>query len=163
MSLLGVLSCVLAATGGFTITRRISWTGYRKESNVPPNQRWTYFTDEEVRGLNEEFVAKLDLARKMAGIPFVITSGLRTPETNQSVVGAMPDSSHLVGLAVDLRVSDDPALFKVIMAAMSCGIHRIGVYFDRTAPQPRPTHVHLDDDRTKPPEVIWLKQEGTPV
>ncbi len=129
---------------------------------MAPNQRWNYFTEEEVAGLVSEFVAKLDLARKVAEVPFVIASGLRTPEKNQSVVGAVPDSAHLKGLAVDLALSDDGQLCKVIEGALSAGIHRIGIYFDRSEPKPRPTHVHLDDDPDKPAEVMWLKREGTP-
>lgn len=124
------------------------------------NQRYVYFTDEEVQGLVPEFIAKLDLARKVAGIPFVITSGFRSPEKNQSVVGAVSDSAHLKGLAVDLAVSDSRSLCKMIEGALSSGIHRIGVYFS-AGDSPTPMHLHLDDDPEKDAEVIWLKREGT--
>jgi uncharacterized protein YcbK (DUF882 family) len=125
---------------------------------MPP--KLTYFTDDEVEGLRDEFCAKLDLARKAAEVPFVITSGFRTPQANQSIVGSVSDSAHCAGLAVDLLVTEDTALFKIVMGALSSGIHRIGIYFGE-GNQPKPTHVHLDDDTTKPPEVIWLKREAT--
>ncbi len=122
------------------------------------DKRWTYFTDEEVSGLVPEFVAKLDMARKVAGVPFVITSGLRTPEKNQSVIGAVPDSAHLKGLAVDLAVSDSRSLCKMIEGAFSAHIQRIGIYFS-AGDSPSPMHLHLDDDPDKDTEVVWLKRE----
>lgn len=127
---------------------------------MPPN-KWTYFLESEVEGLHDEFIAKLDLARKAAEVPFIISSGFRTPAQNQSVVGSVSDSAHCAGLAVDLLVVDDSTLFKIVMGAMASGIHRIGIYFG-DGDAPKPSHVHLDDDKTKPPEVIWLKRENTP-
>lgn len=118
-----------------------------------------YFKPEEVEGLDHEFCAKLDQARHIAQIPFVITSGLRTPETNQSLVakGAAPDSAHLYGLAVDLRVENNHEVFLIISSAFAVGINRFGIYVDESN---HPTHVHLDVDKEKVPEVIWVKREG---
>jgi uncharacterized protein YcbK (DUF882 family) len=130
---------------------------------MPPIYK--YFKPEEVVGINEEFVAKLDLARaktieldpEKRGIPFVITSGFRTPEKNQSIIGAIPDSSHLKGLAVDLAVSNSHEVALIIDAARLVGITRRGIYLDR---QFNPTHIHLDVDPEKVDEVIFSKQEG---
>lgn len=126
---------------------------------MPP--KWTYFSDEEVKGLNEDFVAKLDMARKIAGIPFVITSGLRTSEKNQSVIGSVPDSAHLKGLAVDLRVSSSQEVAKILDAASAVGIVRRGVYVNSSF---QPIHVHLDDDPeklAKTGSVVFIKKEGS--
>lgn len=125
---------------------------------MQPDTRWTYFTDTEVEGLNEEFVAKLDMARKIAGIPFVITSGLRTPEKNQSVIGAVPDSAHLKGLAVDLRVENSHEVALIMDAAKAAGIMRRGIYVNKAF---EPIHVHLDIDAEKVDEVIFIKQEAS--
>lgn len=125
---------------------------------MPP--KWTHFTETEVQGLNEEFVAKLDQARHIAGIPFVITSGFRSPEKNQSVVGAVPDSAHLKGLAVDLRVSSSREVALILDAAKVVGINRRGVYVDQRF---NPVHVHLDDDRDKIENVVFIKQEASNV
>ena len=120
-------------------------------------RRWTYFDDQEVLGLDEEFVAKLDKARHIAGIPFVITSGIRTPETNQSLIGAAPDSAHLKGLAVDLRVRSSEEVGLIVSAAWVMGITRCGIYVDKAM---KPLHIHLDVDPEKEPkECIFVKQE----
>lgn len=123
-----------------------------------PLNKWNYFSESEVQGLRDEFVAQLDQARHNAGIPFVITSGLRTPEKNQSIIGAVANSAHLQGLAVDLRVSTNHDVFKIVQGAIAAGIRRIGIYVDKDF---NPIHLHLDADLTKPPECIWLKQEGS--
>lgn len=126
---------------------------------MPP--LYKYFTPEEVEGLNEDFVAKLDLARKFAGIPFTITSGLRTVQENESLVasGAVPDSAHLQGNAVDLRVANNHEVYLIIAAGVSVGITRYGIYLDSEG---IPTHVHLDTATDRVSEVIWIKREGKP-
>lgn len=122
---------------------------------MPP--KYKYFSSEEVEGLNAEFVAKLDMARQAAGIPFVITSGLRTPEKNQSVIGAVPDSAHLKGLAVDMRVQNSHEVSLIIDAAKLVGITRRGIYVNKEF---QPIHVHLDVDPEKVQDVVFIKQEG---
>ena len=154
MNLWDVFLSVLRGTGGVTITERFSWTGYRKEKNVPP--KYTFFTEEEVKGLDENFCAKLDLARKASGIPFIITSGLRTLSENEQLAGAVADSAHLKGLAVDLLVENSHEVWKVIAGLSSAGINRIGIY---VGPDWQPRHVHCDVDPDKVPEVIFVKQE----
>lgn len=124
---------------------------------MPPNQRYTYFTDQEVVGLDAEFVAKLDIARKVSTIPYRITSGLRTPETNKSIVGAVPDSAHIKGLAVDLAVDNSHEVWQIVEGLMSAGINRIGIY---TNSENIPIHLHCDVDPDKVPEVIFIKREG---
>lgn len=124
---------------------------------MPP--QYTYFKAEEVEGLDETFVAKLDKARHFAGFPFVIASGFRTPEKNQSIIGAVPDSSHLKGMAVDLKVENDHEVFLISEACTVVGITRIGIYVDANNV---PTHVHIDVDPDKVSEVIWIKREGQP-
>lgn len=128
---------------------------------MPP--QYKYFKAEEVEGLNEEFVAKLDQARHLAGIPFVITSGFRTLPENESLVasGAAPHSSHLQGLAVDLRVQNDHEVYLILSSGIAVGITRYGIY---TNANNKPTHVHLDvsKDDLHVSEVIWMKREGQP-
>jgi len=124
---------------------------------MPPEYR--YFSAEEVVGLEPEFVAKLDQARHIAAIPFKISSGLRSLEANQSIIGAVPDSAHLQGLAVDLVVENSHEVYLILAAGISVGITRYGIY---TNSENLPTHVHLDMATDRVSEVVWIKREGQP-
>jgi uncharacterized protein YcbK (DUF882 family) len=106
---------------------------------------WRHFSKAEVRGLEPALVARLDEARHRAGVPFIITSGRRTPEENAALGGA-PDSAHLRGWAVDIRVTSSAARFAIVKAALECGFLRVGVYNG---------HVHLDCDPSLPVRVCW--------
>lgn len=129
---------------------------------MPP--KWNYFTLQEVEGLNDEYVAKLDLARgrtieldpQKNGVPFIITSGFRSPEKNQSVIGAVPESAHTKGLATDLKVDSSFQVALVVEALLSVGINRIGIYVNK---EWQPVHIHNDMDPDKPPHVIFIRQE----
>jgi zinc D-Ala-D-Ala carboxypeptidase len=122
-------------------TWRFTWTGYLKMG------KWQYFQDSEVEGLQDEFIAKLEQARGLAGIPFVLTSTLRTLSENESIAGAVSDSSHLQGLAADIRAAESRQRFKIVKALLEAGITRLGIYN---------LHVHADIDATKDPNVIWV-------
>lgn len=124
---------------GFSIP--ISFTGYRK---VPPKP--TFFTQAEIEGLDTELVAKLDWARGRSGIPFIITSGRRTPEENERAMG-VDASAHIKGLAVDLRCSDSESRYKMLNALFLAGFKRLGVY-DK--------HIHADLDPGLPQDVCWV-------
>lgn len=111
---------------------------------MPP--KYTYFTPEEVEGLDAEFVAKLDWARGRSGVPFIITSGKRSPAENERV-GGVDASAHVKGLAVDLRCADSQNRFKMMNALLLAGFKRLGIY-DK--------HLHVDLDASLPQEVIWV-------
>jgi uncharacterized protein YcbK (DUF882 family) len=121
--------------------------------------KWKYFTPEEVEDLNNDFVELLDRAREIAGIPFIITSGFRTPEKNQSLVGAVSDSAHLKGLAVDLKVANSHEVAIILDAAKAVGITRRGIYVREDF---EPAHIHIDVDPDKVSEVIFIRQERAP-
>lgn len=110
------------------------------------SSRWHFFSDDEVEGLDTELVAMLDWARGRAGVPFIITSGKRSPEHNESV-GGVQDSAHTKGLGVDIRCADGNARFRMITALLLAGFKRIGVY-DK--------HLHVDIDGSLAPEVVWV-------
>lgn len=123
---------------------------------MPPE--YEYFTPEEVVGLDPEFAAKLDKARHVAQTAFIITSGFRTPEKNQSIIGAVPDSAHLKGLAVDLRIENNHETWQIIKGLMSVDINRIGIYINS---ENVPIHIHCDADPEKVAEIIFIKQEAS--
>lgn len=116
------------------------WTGY----NMPPKPH--YFTEAEVEGLDSELVAKLDWARGRAQVPFIITSGKRSPAENERVMG-VDASAHIKGLAVDLRCADSPTRYRMLQALILAGFKRIGIY-DK--------HLHVDLDESLPQEVAWV-------
>lgn len=123
---------------------------------------WTYFKDEEVKGLDSELVSKLETARKVAGLPFIITSGLRTADQNSVLKGAVPDSSHLSGLAVDLHVEDHNSYCLMLKGLYAAGFRRFGHYFELNQTDPDdfvPRHLHVDIDMSKPQDCAWCKRE----
>lgn len=98
--------------------------------------------------MNREFMIRLNLARKIAGIPFVITSGYRTKAYNNSLKGSAINSSHLKGRAADIMATNSKERFKIVNALQEAGFNRMGINFDRG-------FIHVDDDPSKPKDVIW--------
>jgi len=90
-------------------------------------------------------VSKLDQMRHILNRPLVITSGYRSHRTNE-LVGGSPNSSHLYGLAVDIKVSNSQERYELIKLAFEFGFRRIGI---------ADTFVHLDIDPEKPQDLIW--------
>jgi zinc D-Ala-D-Ala carboxypeptidase len=86
----------------------------------------------------------LDMARELAGIPFVINSGYRTKAHN-SRVGGKDNSAHCEGYAVDIRTTPQTQE-RIIKALRDAGFTRIGIY---------KTFVHADNDPTKPSPATW--------
>lgn len=105
-----------------------------------------YFKEIDCGNMNQEFLLKLDRAREVAQIPFKINSAYRTPEHNAKI-GGKPNSSHLKGLAVDISVTDSRQRFIVLQSLIQAGFNRIGV---------AKTFIHVDDDKDKDAEVVWL-------
>jgi len=103
-----------------------------------------YFKEIE-ENMDIDFLAKLDKAREYANIPFIITSAYRTKEHNAKI-GGVANSSHLKGLAVDIRVNSSKERFFVLNALILVGFNRIGV---------AETFIHVDDDKEKTNNVIW--------
>ena len=124
-------------------------------------------TEPLIIGLSDQFMSRLDDARMFAGVPFVITSALRSPEQNAALKGAVSDSAHLPdaqgqGHAVDLSVEDDGDLFCMILGLVKAGFRRIGIYVTRCEDNHNrliPRHIHVDDDVKKPLDVLWLLME----
>ena len=104
---------------------------------------YRYFSEKEILGLDRELCARLDQARHHANTPFILTSTLRSPERALGV----ENSAHLTGKAVDIRITDSTARFKIVRGLILAGFTRIGVY-DK--------HAHADIDESKPQEVMWL-------
>lgn len=109
--------------------------------------KWKWFSDEEAKGLDYVLMVRLDMARELCGFPIVITSGRRTEEQNENAGGAK-ESSHLKGLAVDLRApTGKNEREKMIWALGLAGFKRVGLY-DR--------HFHVDADKEKAQDIVWF-------
>ncbi len=121
-----------------------------------------YFTYEEFNSpddrnsgemMDPDFLTILDEARDCAGIPFVISrgGGFRTVAYNRKLIKdgypASRNSSHLLGLAADIYVTDSQARFIILDALQECGITRLGI---------SPTFIHCDVDPNKPQHRIWV-------
>jgi len=94
-----------------------------------------------------DFLHKLDDARTIAGIPFKITSGYRTPEHN-AICGGKIGSSHLKGCAVDIAVNNSSQRSAIVQGLIKSGFTRLGI---------AQTFIHADLDINKP-NAIWLYQ-----
>ena len=94
--------------------------------------------------MNKNFLFVLDEAREFAGIPFIINSAYRSPNHPLSVKN--PTSSHIKGLAVDIKATDNATRFKIVEALISVGFTRIGI---------ADTFIHVDLDFDKRQNIIW--------
>lgn len=92
------------------------------------------------------FIDKLTFARQLAGIPFKITSGYRTPEHNR-VVGGVANSAHIKGYAADIACKSNSDRAKILEALWTAGFSRIGI---------SKNFIHVDNDPTKKLHVVWL-------
>lgn len=145
MSIIDAIGAVLKRGVSISFTKRFDWTGL----TMPP--KYTYFSEDESKGLNPDLMAMLDIARGKAGVPFFITCGVRTAEQNSALQNSVSDSSHLTGHAVDLACSDSSTRFAMIQGLLTAGFNRMGIYS---------AHIHVDNDSTKPSNVCWYV-EGT--
>jgi len=88
----------------------------------------------------------LDAARKHYGKSITVNSGFRT-ESHNAKVGGVKTSSHLKGLAVDIKVDSSSNRFVLYEALRKVGFRRIGV---------AKTFIHADIDPDKSPDVMWV-------
>jgi len=102
-----------------------------------------YFKEIE-DNMNKEFLFVLDEAREFARIPFIINSAYRSPDHPLSIKN--PSSSHIKGLAVDIKATDSITRFKIVKALIEVGFTRIGI---------ADTFIHVDLDLDKTQNVIW--------
>jgi len=96
-------------------------------------------------------LTRLDTARGIAKMPFIVNSACRCLKRNEKE-GGSDTSSHLstedkVCKAFDIAVGSSHARFVILMALIKAGFTRIGI---------GKNFIHCDDDEKKPAEVSWL-------
>lgn len=96
--------------------------------------------------MDNDFILLLNEARKIANIPFIINSGYRSKSHNTKV-GGKKNSSHLKGLAVDIKISSSRDRLVILKALLSVGFNRIGIASN---------FIHVDMDKKKGINVCWL-------
>lgn len=113
-----------------------------------------YFNESEFRAcvpscslqdMRQSTMNRLDAARELAGIPFVLNCAYRSPAWDKSR-GRSGDGAHPHGCAVDIRCNSSSNRMKIVQACLAVGFTRIGI---------GKTYVHADDDETKPQNVMW--------
>lgn len=95
--------------------------------------------------LNESSILRLDRARQIAGIPFIVNSSYRSPAYEVSK-GRSGSSAHCLGCAFDIKCRSSRERYLIITGAIAAGFSRIGIY---------PNFVHLDDSTDHDQCVIW--------
>ena len=101
--------------------------------------------------MDASFLQMLDDARGIAGIPFRITSGYRTPSHNAYVGGVQPSlkskgSSHLFGYAADIACNNSADREVILNSLIRAGFRRIGIANG---------FIHVDNDPDKN-AAVWL-------
>ena len=96
--------------------------------------------------INDELVSMLNFARGIADVPFIINSGHRCIEHNNKIGGSQT-SSHIRGLAVDIKATDSVTRCKILRALFIVGFNRVGL---------APNFIHADIDTDKSRDVMWL-------
>lgn len=93
--------------------------------------------------MNDAFLKRLNKARRLAGIPFVINSAFRSSEYDIQK-GRTGNSFHCKGRAVDIRCLDSSSRAVIVESLIMVGFHGIGI---------ANTFIHVDD---RPLKCIWL-------
>ncbi len=93
--------------------------------------------------MNPEFLEKLDALRNYCGLPFIITSGYRSPSHSLEAIKEIP-GTHAQGIAADIKITNSAHRYSLIKAALEHGFTGIGVAGD---------FIHLDIRSSLP--VMW--------
>jgi zinc D-Ala-D-Ala carboxypeptidase len=106
---------------------------------------YVYLKNSGRSNMDLPFLIALGRARDIAGFPFTITSGYRSPSYNGTVPNSVTGSAHTLGYAADIAVSNENKL-KLAISLIQAGFNRIG--WMNSA-------LHVDNDPNKPQNVVW--------
>ena len=95
--------------------------------------------------ISADLLEMLDEARSFSKTPFVINSGYRCENHPESIKN--PTSSHIKGLAVDIKCTNSKKRAIIIDALGYVGFKRFGI---------SDSFIHTDIDEKKSNPAIWL-------
>jgi uncharacterized protein YcbK (DUF882 family) len=102
-----------------------------------------YFTENEMKchccgqvHMNTDFMIRLNKARGLAGVPWIIDSGYRCLKHN-AAIGSTSDN-HVVGKAADIRCMESYMRFTMVSCLEAVGMTGIGIAED---------FIHADTNR----------------
>jgi len=98
-----------------------------------------------LQDMNQDFMKRLDNARRLAGIPFVLSSAYRSKQWEYSH-NRKGTSSHTEGRAVDILCNSPANRFSIINSLIKAGFSRFGV---------ADSYIHVDDSPTHAQNVVW--------
>ena len=114
-----------------------------------------YFEEEEfsrcspacsLQDMKQTTMSKLDTAREIASIPFVLTSAYRSPEHDKSK-GRSGTGAHTLGWAVDIKCNTSRNRSLIVSALLKAGFKRIGI--DKS-------FIHACDSETHDQGFMWV-------
>lgn len=113
---------------------------------MPEKSNWEFFSLDELKckatgecSMDKAFMEKLVQLRKQYGKPISLSSAYRSKEHNAAIGGA-PQSPHIYGKAVDIRVYGTDA-YKIVQIALQLGFTGIGV---SQKGDPAKRFIHID-------------------
>lgn len=113
-----------------------------------------FFTEEEfnncspacsLQDMQQKAIDTFDLAREIAGIPFVPTSAYRSSKWDKSK-GRSGTGAHTIGCAMDFKVTNSRERMLIVDALLKAGVNRIGV---------AKNFVHADVSEKHSKNVLW--------
>lgn len=94
--------------------------------------------------MDKDFMDRLETARSYSSVPFVLNSAFRSIEYEREHRRS-GSSSHCLGVAVDIRCTNDVWRLSIVKSLLRAGFRRLGIY---------ESFIHVDSDPLKP-QCIW--------
>lgn len=99
-----------------------------------------------LQDMARDFMSLMDKLRDEAGIPLIIHSAYRPPQWEMRK-GRSGTGDHPQGKGMDIRCHTPAERYKILRAAITLGIKRIGI---------AETYIHIGDGEYLPGEVAWM-------
>lgn len=113
--------------------------------------RWPHFNEDEFKcpccgGLIIDYpvLDRLEMARVIADVPFIISSGFRCYDHNKQV--GSTSRNHIEGKAADILCLNSHDRIRIMLGLIQAGFRRIGIY---------QKHIHCDVMDMQ--ESLWLR------